>query len=64
MEKNKKRKYRELDDTTKQKISLSSKGKHKSETHKQHISKSMIDYWRSIPHRPGNNETNPLNNEK
>ena len=53
-----KRQYRELDVETKMKISASSRGKHKSEHHKQHISQAMTDYWRTVPHRP-----NDSNNE-
>ena len=52
MENTSKRQYRELDDATKQKISASTKGKSKSETHKQHISQSMKDYWKTIPNKP------------
>lgn len=47
-----KRQYRELDDTTKEKISRSSQGKPKSDLHKQHISQAMKDYWRGVPHKP------------
>ena len=54
MNKNYKRQYRELDDKTKEKISLSNQGKPKSDLHKQHISKAMKDYWQCIPHRPQN----------
>lgn len=43
------RQFRELDDATKQKISQSSKGKAKTEIHKQHISQSLKAYWQSIP---------------
>ena len=52
-----KRQYRELDDETKQKISISSRNKPKSEIHKQHISQGMIDYWLTVPHRPNDNDT-------
>ena len=51
-----KRQYRELDDETKMKISASSRGKHKSEQHKQHISQAMRDYWETVPHRPDDND--------
>lgn len=51
-----KRQYRELDDETKMKISDSSRGKHKSEQHKQHISQAMRDYWETVPHRPDDND--------
>ena len=46
------RQYRELDDTTKEKISRSTTGVHKSDLHKQHISQAMKEYWKSVPHRP------------
>jgi len=55
--KNKKRVYRELSDETKAKISNSSKGKPKSASHKIHISKSMYDYWQTIPHKKKNKPT-------
>ena len=47
-----KRQYRELGDETKEKISLSTTGKPKSEQHKQRISQAMKDYWQQVPHRP------------
>lgn len=47
-----KRQWRELSDETKQKISQSSLNKHKSESHKAHISQAMKDYWQNVPHRP------------
>lgn len=47
-----KRQYRELADTTKEKIRASVSGKPKSAMHKQHISQSMTNYWRGVPHRP------------
>lgn len=55
---NKKRIYRELSDDTKQKISNASKGRPKSQSHRQHISQAMTDYWKTIPHRP-----TPSNNQ-
>ncbi len=54
---NKKRVYRELSDETKAKISNSSKGKPKSASHRIHISQSMADYWKTIPHKPKNKPT-------
>ncbi len=55
-----KRQYRELDDETKRKISNSSKNKPKSAEHKMHISQAMTEYWRTVPHRPcENNDVNP-----
>ena len=47
-----KRQWRELDDTTRERISRSTQGKPKSEQHKQRISQSMINYWQQVPHRP------------
>ncbi|MBR6544561.1 MAG: hypothetical protein IKT66_04000 [Alistipes sp.] len=49
---NRKRIYRELDAETKQKISVSSKGKAKTSSHKEHISQAMKKYWSSIPNKP------------
>lgn len=49
---NRKRIYRELSDETKQKISSSSKGKPKSSSHKAALSKSLLQYWESIPNKP------------
>ena len=48
MDNNYKRQYRQLDDTTKQKISQSLKGRTKSATHTQAIS--------NVPNQPNNNE--------
>lgn len=47
-----KRKYRELSDETKEKISQANRNRPKSEAHRAHISQSMKDYWRQVPHRP------------
>ena len=47
-----KRQYRELDDETKEKLSQANKGKHKSIEHRNHISQSMIKYWKSVPNKP------------
>lgn len=49
-----KRQFRELSDETKQKISNSSKGKSKSAMHRQHLSQSLTDYWKTVPSRNGN----------
>ena len=61
-----KRKYRELDDDTKQKISQSSKGKPKSYSHRQHLSQALQDYWKSVPSRNGidNNSVKPSNSDE
>ncbi len=52
-----KRQYRELSDETKEKISLSTTGVHKSATHRAHISQAMKDYWRGVPNRPNSGIT-------
>ena len=55
-----KRQYRQLDDETKQKISMSSRNKPKSEIHKQHISQGMEKYWQTVPDKPDlNNDVQP-----
>ncbi|WP_168354562.1 hypothetical protein [Palleniella muris] len=52
-----KRKYRELDDATKLKISQALKGRSKATTHKENISNGMREYWKTVPNKPkdGNN---------
>lgn len=47
-----KRQWRELDDATRERISRSMKGRHKSEQCKMKISRALQDYWKTIPHRP------------
>ena len=47
-----KRKYRELDDATKLKISQALKGRSKVATHKENISNGMKNYWKTIPNKP------------
>ena len=47
-----KRKWRELEDSTKNKISRALKGKSKSSYHKEHIRQSMLDYWQTVGHKP------------
>lgn len=44
--------YRQLAQTTKDRISNSSKGKPKSEEHKRNISQAMKQYWATIPNKP------------
>lgn len=46
-----KRKYRELDDEVKAKISQSTKGKTKTMRHRQNLSRSLKNYWQSVPSR-------------
>ena len=47
-----KRQYRELSDATKEKISLSTTGVHKSAAHRAHLSQALKTYWAQVPHRP------------
>jgi len=46
------RQYRELSDLTKSKISQAMKGRSKSTTHKEAISNSLKNYWKTIPNKP------------
>ena len=55
-----KRQFRELEQETKEKISRSSKGKIKSDLHKQHISQAMRKYWKTVPSK-NNQDVKPLN---
>ncbi|MBO5602984.1 MAG: hypothetical protein J5957_10380 [Prevotella sp.] len=50
------RKYRQMDDITKQKISQSLKGKSKSFNHVENIRKALRNYWKNIPNKPTNDE--------
>lgn len=63
MEKQFKRKFREHDEITKQKISNSLKNRSKSSTHCQAISDGLKTYWKSVPSKHNNNN-NTQNNEK
>lgn len=47
-----KRQWRELEDTTKEKISKALRGKSKSSFHKENIRRSMLDYWSKVEHKP------------
>ena len=47
--------YRELNDETKQKISNATRGRTKSEAHRQHLSQSLKKYWQTIPNKPASN---------
>ena len=55
-----KRQYRELDDETKEKIAASQRGRTKSQSHRQHISQAMTEYWQTVPHRPIAGENNDV----
>ena len=58
------RKFRNLDDATKLRISQKLKGRTMSDSHKQAISDAMKAYWATIPYRPSeNNESNNQNDE-
>lgn len=46
-----KRKYRQMSDETKQKISQSLKGRSKSMTHVEKIKNGLINYWKNVPNR-------------
>ena len=59
------RKYRELKDDTKQRISQSLKGRGLTDSHKQAISDGMRAYWSTIPSKPiENNESKNLFNDE
>ena len=58
------RKFRNLDDATKLRISQKLKGRAMSDSHKQAISDAMKAYWATIPYRPSeNNESNNQSHE-
>lgn len=46
------RQFRQLDDTTKQKISRSMVNRPKSDLHKANISKGLKAYWEKVPNKP------------
>lgn len=61
-----KRKYRQLDDDVKQKISASSRNKPKSEITKERIRQGMLQYWETVPNKEDTqwyNVDNGQNNE-
>ena len=58
MNKTTKRKFRELSDETKAKISQSLRGRSKTTTHAENISKAMKEYWKHIP---SNKDLEPQN---
>jgi len=62
MDSNNKRRYRQLDDFTKKKISQSLKGKSKSTSHIHAISQGLINYWQTVPDKPQNNNDNNIEN--
>ena len=60
-----KRKFRELNADTKQRISQSLKGRGLTDNHKQAISDGMRAYWATIPNKPSeNNESKNLFNDE
>lgn len=48
-----KRIYRNVNDSTKMKISQSLKGRSKTEDHKQAIAQGLINYWKNLPAKHG-----------
>ena len=59
------RKFRELNDDTKQRISQALKGRGLSDSHKEAISNGMRAYWATIPNKPSeNNESKNLFNDE
>ena len=56
-----KRKFRELNADTKQRISQALKGRGLTDKYKQAISDGMRAYWSTIPNKP-NNENNEIKN--
>jgi hypothetical protein len=58
-----KRQWRELEDSTKEKISKALKGKSKSSFHKEHIRQSMLDYWSKVEHKPTQDDEEEKDNE-
>ncbi len=55
-----KRIYRNVNDSTKMKISQSLKGRSKTEDHKQAIAQGLTNYWKNLPAKSddGSNGTN------
>ena len=53
---NYKRKYRQMDDVTKEKISQSLKGRSKSFSHVENIRKGLRNYWAQIPNKKQNDD--------
>ena len=51
-----KRKFRQMDDATKAKISQSLRGRSKSFSHAQHISQGLKQYWQTVPNKNLNND--------
>ena len=58
-----KRQWRELEDSTKEKISKAMKGKSKSSYHKEHIRQSMLNYWQTVGHKPAQDGDNSESDE-
>lgn len=50
--KNYKRKYRQLDDDVKARIAASLKNRGKSLAHRNAISQSMVNYWKTVENKP------------
>lgn len=50
--------YRQMDDTSKLRISNRLKGRSLTNSHKQAISDGMKAYWATIPNKPNENNEN------
>lgn len=59
-----KRKYRELEKSVREKISLANKGKSKSLSHRLHLSQSLKRYWDSVPSKPQDMSMQEYNTEE
>ena len=57
-----KRQFRELSDSTKAKISQSLRGRSKTPTHSENISKALKTYWKGVPSK--NKDVEPLNSNE
>ncbi len=57
--------YRQMDDTSKLRISNRLKGRSLTDSHKQAISDGMKAYWATIPNKPSENNKseNQIKNE-
>lgn len=57
------RKFRQMDDATKLRISQKLRGRSMSDSHKEAISNSLKAYWKTIPNKPNENNES-INNSK
>ena len=59
-----KRIYREMDDTTKMRISQRLKNRTLSDSHKQAIADSMRKYWETVPSKPQEKNNDSSNHKQ